>query len=283
MFSRYLQKAFNYFLFLSLYIALCAVAMTFQTTWLFGLHHYFLLYGFVFCGTVCSYNTHWAFTPKLFENPITSRNGLDEIPVWLHIVLAIGAIIGAFVFFLLLRQHWIWLAGAAVLSGFYTAPKIPLRITRWLQQVAFGKTIFLTLAWTYITAILPLLLADTPLTAPHILFCVNRFYLIYAICIIFDLRDREDDKKEGIKSMITNCSLPAVDRLYWGSLIVYFATALLLLFYFPVSFVLAFSIPGAILAFGYGWFKRQRSEIVYNFILDGLMIFSLPLLLLFGI
>ena len=282
-FLKAAQRVFNFFLFSSLYIALCAVAMAYQTAHLFGLHHYLLFYGFVFCGTVCSYNTHWAFTPKLFQNPITSRNGLDEIPVQVHIVLAVAAIIGAFVFFLLLWQHWIWLAGAAVLSGLYTAPKIPFRITRWLRQFVFGKTIFLTLAWTYITATLPLLLTDVQLTTPEIIFCVNRFYLIYAICILFDLRDRQSDKEEGIKSIVTESSEPAIDRIYWGSLIVYFATALLLLFYFSIAVVLAFIIPGAILAFGYAWFKKQRSEIVYNFILDGLMIFSLPLLLLFGI
>lgn len=257
--------------------------MAFQTAYLYRLQHLYLFYGFVFCGTVCSYNLHWALTTKLFQNPISLKKGLNQIPVTIHIALAIAALIGAFVLFVLLRQHWFWLAGAGFLSFLYTAPKIPSPITRFLQKIAYGKTIFLTLAWTYITAVLPLLITDTPMDARHVLFCVNRFYLIYAICILFDLRDRESDQKENIRGMITEAALPAVDRIYWGSLLVYFATAAALLFYFPMPVVFAFVIPGLILSFGYSWFKKQHSEFVYNFLLDGLMIFSLPLLLLFGI
>lgn len=257
--------------------------MAYQTAYLFHLPRLYPFYGFVFCGTVCSYNTHWAFTPKLFQNPISGKKGLDQIPVKVHLALAILALTGAFIFVVLLWPHWFWLAGAALLSTLYTAPKIPLPITRFLQKKAYGKTIFLTLAWTYITAVLPLLLTDTPFEWPHILFCVNRFYLIYPICILFDLRDRASDRKEGIKSMITEFSLPAIDVIYWGSLVVYFATSLALLFYFPIPVVLAFGVPGLILAFWYAWFKKQAADWVYNFALDGLMVFSFPLLLLFRI
>lgn len=256
--------------------------MAFQTAYLFHLPHNLLFYGFVFCGTVCSYNLHWALTPKLFQKPISDASGLDRIPLRVHVVLFIAALIGAGIFFILLRQHWLWLAAACALSFLYTAPKIPWRIARFLQKIAYGKTIFLTLAWTYITALLPLLITNTVIKGQHILFCVNRFFLIYAICILFDLRDRESDQQEGIRGMITQYDLPAVDRIYWGALLTFFITAFALLFHFPIRVVLAFVIPGFILAFAYSWFKGQKSDFVYNFLLDGLMIFSLPLLLLFG-
>lgn len=257
--------------------------MAFQTAHLFKIPHTYFFYGFVFCGTVCSYNLHWALTPKLFQNPMSAQNGLNHVPLAVHIVLAIAGGIGAFVFFVLLWQHWFWLAGAGAISFLYTAPKIPWRFTRWLQHIAYGKTVFLTLAWTYITATLPLLITDTPITAAPILFCVNRFYLIYSICILFDIRDRESDNRQHIKGMITQASLPAVDRIYWGSLAVFFITAAGLLFYFPILTVAALAIPGGVLAAWFSWFKKQRSDFVYNFIMDGLMVFSLPLLLLFGI
>ncbi|HUQ96778.1 MAG TPA: hypothetical protein VM010_03865 [Chitinophagaceae bacterium] len=209
------------------------------------------------------------------------KTSFDAIPRKLHIILAIIGMIGSGIFFVLLRPHWFWLAGAGFLSFLYTAPKFPLRFTQVLQKIAYGKTVFLTLAWTYITTMLPLLITDTAFDASHIIFCVNRFFLIYAICILFDLRDRNSDQEAGIKSIITNAPLPAVNRMYWGTLIVYFFTTLLLLFHFPISVIIAFLIPGIILSAGYQWFKKQQAEFVYNFILDGLMIFSLPLLLLF--
>jgi 4-hydroxybenzoate polyprenyltransferase len=279
--DHWLRRLFHYFLFTSFYIALCAAAMAFQTAYLFRLSHNHQFYGFVFCGTVCSYNLHWALTPKLSQNLIPA-SGLDRIPLRVHIVLIVAAGIGAVVLFVLLRPHWLSLAAAAALSFLYTAPKIPWRIMRFLQKIVYGKTVFLTLAWTYITTLLPMLMNDAALKTPHILFCVNRFYLIYAICILFDLRDRESDRQEGIKSMITQYHLTAVDRIYWGALATFFVTAFALLFYFSIAVVLALLIPGLFLLFGYGWFKKQRSDFVYNFVLDGLMVFSLPLLLLFG-
>jgi hypothetical protein len=282
-FIKALRTAFNLFLFSSFFIALCATAMACQTAYLFRLSHNVLFYGFVFCGTVCSYNTHWAFTPKVFQNPIVPPSGLNKVSLKTHIVLAVAALSGAVVFFILLWQHWLWLAGAAALSFLYTAPKIPLRITQWLQKIAYAKTVFLTLAWTYITAMLPMLITDTGMHTAHILFCINRFYLIYAICILFDLRDRESDQREHIRGMVTEFPLPAVDRLYWGVMAAFFVTACSLLFYLSIATVVALLIPGLILFFGYGWFKKQQADYVYNFILDGLMVFSFPLLLLFGI
>jgi len=257
--------------------------MAFQTAYLFNVSHNWAFYGFVFCGTVCSYNFHWALTPKLFQNPTTPTSALSQIPLWLHIVLVATALMGAGVLFVILRPHWFWLAGAGFLSFLYSAPKIPLPVTRFLRKIAYGKTIFLTLAWTYITAVLPLLITDTKIDTPHILFCVNRFFLIYSICILFDLRDRESDQKEGIRGMITQFNLKAVDRIYFGSLFVFFSSALALAFFFPIPVILAFSIPGLVLLFYYNWFKKQASDFVYNFILDGFMIISLPLLLLFEI
>ena len=283
MWQHRLQKAFAVFLFSSFYIACCAAAMAFQTAYLFGLPHSPFFYAFVFSGTVCSYNLHWALTPKHFKNPILPQSSLALVPVQVHIILAIIAFISAGVLFFLLWAHWYWLLGAGLLSIIYTAPMIPLHAMRYLQRVAYGKTIFLTLAWTYITAMLPLLLTDTEFTTGHILFCINRFFLIYAICILFDLRDREGDQQQGIRGMITEYAVPAVDRIYWGSLSVYCITALLMLPYLDTAVIVAFMIPALVLTFGYEWFKKQQSAFVYNFILDGLMVFSLPLLLLFRI
>jgi 4-hydroxybenzoate polyprenyltransferase len=278
-----LQKIFAVFLFSSFYIASCAAAMAFQTAYLFGLPHSPFFYAFVFFGTVCSYNLHWTLTPKHFQNPIPPQSGLALVPVQVHIILALIAFVSAGILFFMMWSHWYWLFGAGLLSFIYTAPMIPLPAMRFLQRIAYGKTIFLTLAWTYITAMLPFLITDTAFTNSHILFCINRFFLIYAICILFDLRDRESDQQQGIRSMITEFAVPAVNFIYWGSLSVYFITVLLMTPYFETTVIIAFIIPALVLAFGYHWFKKQKSAFVYNFILDGLMVFSLPLLLLFRI
>jgi len=255
--------------------------MAYQTAFLFGLPHSLSFYSFVFLGTVCSYNFHWTLSPELFQKPIPRKWHGKRINRKLHLILAGLALLLALYSFIALRQHWIWLSGAMVLAFLYSAPKIPWPAMQRLKKVVFDKTVFLALSWTYVTTILPLLINGAPITAAHLLFCINRFYFIFAICILFDLRDREADRQEGIKTMVTQFDLPSINRLYWGSIAVFFCTALALLFHFPIPSVVALLLPGLVLAARYRWFKENTSDYVYYILLDGLMIFSLPLLLLF--
>ena len=71
----------------------------------------------------------------------------------------------------------------------------------------------------HITTQLPLWMLKRVGKLPHYFFALQRFCLIYAICILFDLRDRENDRTEGIKSMVTQMSLPQVRVIYYGMLL----------------------------------------------------------------
>src|SRR4028119_2069985 len=117
--------------------------MAYQTAFLFGRPHSISFYSFVFWGTVCSYNFHWALTPNLFQNPIRLKVRWNVANRKLHFFLAALALLLAFSFFVALRQHWLWLAGAMVLAFLYSAPKIPWRVMQHLKKIAYGKTIFL--------------------------------------------------------------------------------------------------------------------------------------------
>ena len=255
--------------------------MVYQSFHLFGLTLDNSFMAFVFSGTLCSYNFHWFLTGPPNDGMVSVKNQWNIRNRKLHLLLAFVSFVVAAVFLLRLRQHFIWLAGAACITFLYSAPKIPLRKTMWLRNIAYGKTIFLALAWTYITAMLPLLITIDIWYREHYLFCINRFFLIYAICILFDLRDRDRDRSEGIRSLVTHLELPAVHVLYRGVLVVFFLTTVWLLWFLPIYVIAALLIPGLIVAILYSWFRKQQSDFVYYFVLDGLMAFSLPLLLIF--
>jgi 4-hydroxybenzoate polyprenyltransferase len=114
----------------------------------------------------------------------------------------------------------------------------------------------------------------------HIWFVVNRFFYIYAICILFDYRDVEDDKKAGIRSLITYLSERGVDTLFWGSIATVALTLFLLANYFSIAESIALLVPALILSLLYYPSKRNFSDYLYYFVLDGLMMLSTPLLLL---
>jgi 4-hydroxybenzoate polyprenyltransferase len=274
-----LKKIFDFFVFSSLFIAVCAVLMVYQVSILFSIPFSFAMAGFVFSGSVCSYNFHWYLTPPHVEN-LTEKTRWNISNKKLHLILFIIGVIGSAVFSFILIEHWIWLGITMFLTFLYSAPKIPHPLFSFLRQIAVGKTIFLAFAWTHVTTLLPLVVHLKTLEAPHIWFVVNRFFYIYAICIIFDYRDVEEDKKAGIKSLITFLNERGIDVLFWGSLLVFLISSFALLRYFPPLDIMALIIPGIILSLLYYPSKKNFSDYLYYFILDGMMMLSVPLLLL---
>lgn len=281
MIKNSLNTAFHFFVFTSVYIALVAVGMVHQTSLLFNAIPSFSFYAFVFAGTLCSYNFHWYFTNVADDLEIKDKASWHIRYRKAHLILGLVAIICAVFFALQLLQHWVWLALTALFVFLYSAPKVPLSPFTRLKNIAYGKTVFLALAWMHVTTMLPLLIQEIDWQMPHYLFALNRFFLIYAICILFDLRDREQDQKEGIKSMITQMSKAQVSIIYFGILFFWGLTNLLLGLYFDLGVIISCLLPGMVLLFGYKWFKKHQSDFVYYFILDGLMVISFPVMLLF--
>ena len=248
--------------------------MVWQTSWLL-LHRNPPegLEAFVFFSTICSYNFHWYLTPSSIAS--SQRIGWAQQFKGYHLFLYFAGLAGAVFFFIPIRSYWPALAVGAFVTFLYSAPKIPQSFFRGLKKIAIGKTIFLSLVWTYVTALLPILLSGATWEARFTLFALSRFFLIYAICILFDYRDREDDKQDGIKSLITYFSEAGINRLFFFSLFL-FALATIMLYPYtqsplPIANLL---LPGLILALLYPLSKRNFSDYLYYFILDGLMMFS---------
>lgn len=253
--------------------------MVYQASLLFQVRFSFALYAFVFFGSVCSYNFHWFLTPP--DVPATShklRWNLSNRN--LHLILAAVGLLGAAICCVLLIEHWIWLGVTAFLTFLYSAPMIAHPWTVWLRKIAIGKTIYLAAAWTHITAFLPLIIALKTLSAPEVWYVVNRFFFIYAICIVFDRRDVESDRKSGIKSLITYLDSSGVDRLFWFSILVVAATSFLLSRWLSLPDTIVLFLPAGIMALLYNSSKQSKSDYLYYFLLDGLMALSAPLLIL---
>jgi 4-hydroxybenzoate polyprenyltransferase len=247
--------------------------MTWQSSHLLHLTIARDYYWFVFFATICSYNFHWYLTPQ-------SQNSAQRVNWSLHhknahLLFYFAGVIGSLIFFYKLRQHWFALFFATLLTFLYSAPKIPLPYFRFLKQVAIGKTIFLSAVWTYVTAILPVFIAGQHFNHEMKWFAASRFFLIYGICILFDYRDRTDDKEEGLRTLVNYFDESGVNRLFVFSIIAFIVFTISLLFS-GVSFLAVFIliIPGIILFSIYPQAKNSNSDYLYYFILDGLMMLS---------
>jgi 4-hydroxybenzoate polyprenyltransferase len=239
-------------------------------------------YWFVFFSTICSYSFHWYLTA---DSVIPS-----ERIVWihryrsLHLYLFVIGLAGSAFFFLQLLDYWHWLLLSAGITFLYSAPKIPHPLFRSLRKVALGKTIFLAMVWMNVTSLLPLLISDQPWQTEFTIFAVSRFFLIYAICILFDYRDRQDDKASGIRSLITYLDEGGIRNLFIFSILVFVVTTIAL--YWHDQTLLSVGIllvPGLITAALYNYARKNFNDLFYYFVLDGLMAFSAILFLISSI
>jgi len=275
--DSFFKKIFDFLLFTSLFVSCCAVLMLYQTyALIIEKPVNFYLIAFVFFSTVCSYNFHWALTP----NPMAPSHRLqwDRKHKSYHLLLSIVGLIGAGAFFFYFIDKWYYIIPSAILTFLYSAPKISLPFFQLLKKVAIGKTIFLALIWAYVTAALPVLIEDA-FSTKACLFFIAQFFFIYAICILFDFRDREDDKADGIRSMITYFNEKGINILFYISVGV-FITLSLFLRRTGIAWtnILLLLIPAFVLMSLYKYAKRNFSDYLYYFILDGLMMLSALLL-----
>ncbi len=242
----------------------------------------FSLIAFVFSSTICSYNFHWYLTPDPAIPSARSKWTHQHKKAHFGLYFS-GLVVSAF-YFLMLRKHWMALVFASFVTFLYSAPKLPHTFFKELKNIAIGKTIFLAFVWMFVTTMLPIFVADKPLQLEYLLFASSRFFLIYSICIIFDYRDREDDKNEGIRSMITFLNEKGINRLFIISLMLFTLSTVALYWHkFPWSVIIILLVPGFITGASFNYSKKKFSDYFYYVILDGLMMFSGLLMLIFGI
>lgn len=280
---RFFQKSLDFFVYSNLFIAICAVLMVNQT------YHFLLnrpldwnFTGFVFFSTLCSYSFHWYLTSHSLI-PSTRINWTHQYR-FIHIILFFIGIAGSGYFFFFLVPHWHWLLISAIVTFLYSAPKIPHKYFKALRKVALGKTIFLAFVWMYVTTVLPIIMSDKEWHTVYILYAVSRFFLIYAICILFDYRDRADDKAAGIRSLITTLNEKSISLVFTASLLIYVVTTLWMFYYnYSALAITLLLVPGAIVVLVYNKAKKSFNDMFYYFSLDGLMALSAFLMLIAGI
>jgi 4-hydroxybenzoate polyprenyltransferase len=274
-----IKSSIHFLVFSSIYIAACALVMIHQTNQLLNLQYdIFHYYGFVFFSTICSYNFHWGLTPSVETDMV--RLGWTVRNKSVHKIMFVIGAIGAAWYFFYIREHWFWLSIGVILTFLYSAPKVPY--LRTLRNIAVGKTIFLAMVWMYVTTALPIFISGENWGSSQILFCASRFLFIYSICILFDYRDRDYDRKEGIRSMITYLDDKGVDKLFYLSLLLFSITTILMLWSgFTTLQVVLILLPGIVMIPLYYLGKKNFSDYLYYIMLDGMMMLSALLTTIF--
>lgn len=274
--SRYLL---HYIIYPNLFMVVCALLMTQQTIDLFGLRlSHAALIPFIASATLCSYSLHWYLTPahadapaKPGTSPRLSWNGRNS--KLLFLLFGTG-LLGSMLFIIPLLEHILPITVAMTLAFLYTAPKIRFKPLAWLSRIQVAKTLFLAFTWMYVTTLLPMLVDEEKLDGPHILFCASRLFFIYAICVLFDHRDRDEDRRQRIRSLPTIMNDAQVRWLFLSTLVGYLLFTLALAGTFPARIIMALAFPGLIAALLFRRAMQKPTDLLFYFVLDGLMALS---------
>jgi 4-hydroxybenzoate polyprenyltransferase len=267
------MKWLHFILSHSIFIAVCAVAMCFQTVTLLPVYADKWLYGFVFFATIFSYNAYWLLSKKIFGSvfyqPIFFKKE------WLKIVLLAIYATGVLICYWQSQLTFTLIWPALVLNVLYVIPLLPVKSLAFTRRLGFLKTILLALSWAYVTAFLPLLKPAVLLAHTEIALLINRFLFMLVLCVLFDSRDISVDKVRGLHSIATDLK-PRLLQFLIIILFILLAASTYLLQYFGMDLlqVAALQLAGLATLYLYYLSNKKRGYFFYYFFVDGLMLFS---------
>lgn len=251
-------------------MSLCAALLVFQTLHLCHLPVNYYLVAFVFFSTLASYNFHYILAGAI------SRQALSLSLFSSRYVSTIFLCAGCAGVVLLFPPSGISLlnAGIAVmLTGVYSIPLLPYKSLDVARKAGFLKTILLAFTWMFVTAYIPMEESSMQFSTLGVLIMAKRFLFMLMLCIIFDNRDINVDKINGLHSLATDLS----PRLMQWLIFIVFSLLFTLNFFFGKHGVSSRQVTAVQLSslatlVVYFLSRKKQGYFFYYFIVDGMMI-----------
>jgi 4-hydroxybenzoate polyprenyltransferase len=291
----------EYLIFSSLFITICAVVMAMETSWL--LYQPLLkpaFYCFIGGSTLLHYSLHYWWKQneiKLEEKKRQQTSTLEAASrsvspfyrsprlqwstrhahhhlFWMAVGF-VGVVYGLTQFEF---KHLPGLIGLGVLALLYSVPVLPSVVPKKkgkrLKDYGLLKILVLSATWTLVTVWLPL--AEGSWTADSTLIVIRRFAFLFALCLLFDIRDATIDEQKGIRTLPVRMGTKNAYRLVYFSLGAMVLLSVIALFLQPGDKALvhanAMMLSAGATAFMAQWSKNNQTEQFYLLAVDGMMI-----------
>jgi hypothetical protein len=267
-----MKPIINWLLYTSIFAGCCAVSLSVGTEWLIlsrlpPLFSY--LHAFILGATMMVYNAHFMLERSLPEISDRLRWSKKHI-YWHYIIFFTGLFLCSVSIFHLSWKILIACVILGMLSFTYTLPLLPLRIR--LREFGWIKILTLTLVWTIVTSVLPILywgrsILDFPFEI------MIRFAFLFILCIAFDLRDMQTDLKANIYTLPNLIGIKRSYQLIDYSIILFIVLSIIQYARYPFAGRLLAEIAVAIATKAAIWYsKKHPSDSVYLGIVDGVML-----------
>ncbi|MDQ6901532.1 MAG: UbiA family prenyltransferase [Bacteroidota bacterium] len=277
------KKIADFILFGSIFIAACAVALCMQTNFLLNLpFNNISFYCFVFGATLAQYNLHYLVKKTAVKNSQRLAWSLKNKKIH-KILLPAGICLILFSFLSFRLHHFIILGILAIIAFLYSFPVIPIGKKKRIKDYGFMKIITLSLLWTLVTVWFPTVnfSFDKPLFA---LIFLERFTFMFVLCLVFDIRDIEIDRKENINTIAVLSGRQKSYFLTYFALVIFVLLSIIQFIYFGNLVVLIAMIISAVITFvTIEITKKTNSDFMYLAGIDGMMLLQPALVFLLSL
>ena len=257
----------------SIFSALCAAALCFQTLCLLSVPGAEILYLFIFFATLCSYNFYWLISKYSFGKPASAFRFIKSNLTYTLLFLVAG--VGMLLCLYYLPHLYIYVALAIVSTVLYSLPLWPFSFAHYFRKAGVLKTLLLAFTWAYVTVIIPAYPVLFTETRAVMTLFVARFSFMLMLCSIFDKRDIKVDKLHALQSLATNVSMGTLKAIMVIAFFVYIVAGFFLRYQLKDSAqTLAFLVTGLVVWWVYRLSFKEQGYIFYYFIVDGLMLFA---------
>lgn len=268
------------FIYSNAYIAVPITAITFETYMLiddFNFNHMYL--AFLFFSTLFLYPFHrlyGVFNTLPYEHTKAQKE-VKKKPIILYSSIAIG-FIGTIIFGIQLPMETLQLLlPLSLISITYSVPIIPT-INGWkrLRDIPGVKIYAITLVVTLTTSTIPLIITTSIGTLDIFLLGIQRFFLILAITIPFDIRDQHLDKRWDLKTIPLIIGKERALKLSIGLLYLSTATAIIQLLtthLFNIEIVIAVILAQILSTSIIKGFDKNNSYLYNAVLIEGIMIY----------
>ena len=272
------KKFIDLILYSNLFIACCAVAMTWQTQLLLGQEVALTpLVGLVFCATLVIYALHRVVgMSKVKEFLDVERfHVIQTYKSHILFYAAVAVIGGAICFFYLNISIQVALVIPTLLSVAYVLPFLGKKREKRLRDVHFIKIFLIAVVWAYVTVLLPAIELDIWREQRIWSMFAERSLFVFCITLPFDIRDLKIDKHNKVNTLPAKLGL--TNTLWLAFLLMTFFVVLCYVNYNFWSF-LALSIS-AISTYIFIYFSpKYTHDYYFTGLMDGTMILQFLML-----
>ena len=236
-------------------------------------------YFFVFGATLMQYNMHYLFKTTAVVNSKRLQWTLKNKPIH-KILIVIGVVFIIYSLFSFRLHHLIVLAALGIIAVLYSFPFLPFANKKRIKDFGLLKIITLALLWTLVTVWFPADEINITGVSFQLIF-LRRFIFIFILCLLFDIRDTETDRKENISTLSVKLGKRRSYIICYILLFIFAALSVAQFIYSPDKMqLLAMLISAVLTVFTIEYSKKNNSDVVYLAGVDGMMFIQAILVIL---